>query len=661
MQRINSILIANRGEIASRIIRTCKRMGIRTIAVYADPDKEAPFVSHADLAVHLPGTDLSATYLNTEKLLEAANRTGAQAIHPGYGFLSENAGFARACAEAGLIFIGPNPEAIDAMGSKSEAKKLMRSHKVPVIPGYEGKDQSVKNLVKAATEIGFPVLLKAAAGGGGKGMRRVNSADQLEAGIEAAKREAKNAFGNDELIIEKYFDAARHIEFQIFGDQHGNALHLLERECSLQRRYQKIWEESPSPVLTLEKRKAMGDAAVRAAKALNYDNAGTVEFIYTDEGDFYFLEVNTRLQVEHGVTERITGLDLVEMQIHSAEGHPLTLKQEDITANGYALELRLYAEDPELDFQPASGTVLHWEVPEQPAVRVDTAVKSGSVVSPFYDPMIAKFIHWDTHRHNTLRGMHYFLQRLLCVGLTTNQDFLLKLLENEGVQKGEYHTKFIESHPELFGTPALAPEKKHLLAAATTLWLSQQRNQQRTVLHALPSGWRNSFYQYQQETLIAGEEEVKVEYRHTSPGYQIRIDTGEYTASEVAATPDSLQMNWNGVRYTLRIFRDRQHLYIHHPGLGTHTLALKDRFPVKQSDAESGGYIAPMPAQVVKVMVEPGQSVEAEAPLVVLSSMKMENTIVAEEAGTIAEVFVEAGQNIEAGTVLLTFKEEEKP
>ncbi|MFT5310058.1 MAG: acetyl/propionyl-CoA carboxylase alpha subunit, partial [Bacteroidia bacterium] len=409
---INTILIANRGEIASRIIRTCKKMGIRSVAIYSDSDRGAPYAREADQAVHIGGNELASSYLNQDKLISTAQKVGADAIHPGFGFLSENAGFAQKVQDAGLIFIGPRPEAIDAMGSKSKAKDIMRKHDVPVIPGYQGEDQSVERLSAEALKMGFPVLLKAAAGGGGKGMRIVESEKELKASIEGAKREGLSSFGNDELIIEKYFPTSRHIEFQIFGDQHGNAIHILERECSIQRRYQKIIEESPSPALTDALRSEMGEAAVKAAKSLNYDNAGTVEFILSDKNEFFFLEVNTRLQVEHPVTEEISGLDLVQMQIEVAEGRPLSVTQEDIKGNGYAIECRLYAEDAANDFMPATGTILKWATPEIDGLRIETGVESGSVISTHYDPMIAKLITHGKDRTEAQRKMSAALANL---------------------------------------------------------------------------------------------------------------------------------------------------------------------------------------------------------------------------------------------------------
>jgi len=398
-------------------------------------------VAAADRAIRLPGSAAADTYLQQDRLIEIARQYEVDAIHPGYGFLAEQAAFAKKCAEGGLRFIGPNPQAIAAMGSKSQAKAIMEKHGVPVIPGYRGDDQSDERLLSEAQKIGYPLLVKAAAGGGGKGMRVVREEEALAASIQAARREAQASFGDSELLLERYFDSARHIEFQIFGDQHGNLIHLLERECTIQRRHQKVIEESPSPVLTPEEREAMGAAAVRAAQALNYDNAGTVEFIHVGANEFYFLEVNTRLQVEHPVTEAITGLDLVQLQIESAEGLPLSMQQDEVHGQGYALQCRLYAEDPANNFLPATGTVHLWNTPTVEGLRYDAAVTSGSEISIFYDPMLAKVIAHGPNRTTTIRRMHYALQNLQCFGPVTNQDLLLNILEDGHFQAGKYDTQ----------------------------------------------------------------------------------------------------------------------------------------------------------------------------------------------------------------------------
>lgn len=647
---INSTLIANRGEIASRIIRTCKKMGIRSVAIYSDADRGTPYTREADQAVHIGGNELATSYLDQDKIIATAQKIGADAIHPGFGFLSENAGFAKKVQDAGLIFIGPRPEAIEAMGSKSRAKDIMRQHEVPVIPGYQREDQSIETLSSEAVKIGFPVLLKAAAGGGGKGMRIVEAEKELEASIDAAKREASSAFGDDELIIEKYFPSSRHIEFQIFGDQHGNAIHVLERECSIQRRYQKIIEESPSPALTDELRTEMGEAAVRAAKSLSYDNAGTVEFILSDTNEFFFLEVNTRLQVEHPVTEEITGLDLVQMQIEVAEGRPLSVAQEDIKGIGYAIECRLYAEDATNDFLPATGKILKWSAPEIDGLRIETGVESGSVISTHYDPMIAKLITHGKDRTEAQRKMTAALSNLHCLGLTTNQDFLKAILTNADFQAGKYDTHFLQK--QFSYEKAQSQEAIELAAIAASAFDKAERDSQRTILQNVPSGWRNNFYQPQQETFLNGEEEVLVKYNST----QYSIGESQYMVQVTDISDDEILLELNGIQERFTVVRNGNDYFVQHAQNGTINLTRKQRFPLKEAEKVKGGYISPMPGKVIKVLVEPGKEVKSGEGLLVLLSMKMENTICADEDGTVEDVYVNVEEDLEAGKLLLKMK-----
>ena len=653
VKTINTILIANRGEIASRIIRTCKKMGIRSVAIYSDADRGTPYTREANQAVHIGGNDLATSYLNQDKIIATAQKVGADAIHPGFGFLSENAGFAEKVQDAGLIFIGPRPEAIDAMGSKSKAKDIMRKHDVPVIPGYQGEDQSVERLSAETLKMGFPVLLKAAAGGGGKGMRIVEAEKELTASIEGAKREGLSSFGNDELIIEKYFPSSRHIEFQIFGDQHGNAIHVLERECSIQRRYQKIIEESPSPALTDALRIEMGEAAVKAAKSLNYDNAGTVEFILSDKNEFFFLEVNTRLQVEHPVTEEVTGLDLVQMQIEVAEGRPLSVTQEDIKGNGYAIECRLYAEDAANDFMPATGKILKWSTPEIDGLRIETGVESGSVISTHYDPMIAKLITHGKDRAEGQRKMSAALANLNCLGLTTNQDFLKAILANADFQAGKYDTHFLQK--QFSYTNVRSQEAVEVAAIAASAFDKAERESKRSLLQNMPSGWRNNFYQPQQETFLNGEDEILVKYN--SAQYSIGENVFDVNVQEVSG--DEILLELNGIQERFTVVRSVNDYFIQHAQNGTVNLMRKERFPVKEAEKVKGGYISPMPGKVIKVLVEPGQEVKSGDGLLVLLSMKMENTICADEDGTVEEIYVTAEEDLEAGKLLLKMKESE--
>lgn len=659
MQQINTILIANRGEIASRIIRTCRQMGIKSVAVFSDADRNAPFVEEADTAYFIGESNPSASYLDQNKIIETAKKAGADAIHPGYGFLSENVDFAQLCTDSGVIFIGPHPGAIAAMGSKSAAKELMIAHDVPVVPGYQGKEQDKETLKKVAIDMGFPVLLKATAGGGGKGMRIVHQESETDAAIDSVKREALNAFGNDELIVEKYVPSARHIEFQILGDKHGNAIHVLERECSVQRRYQKVLEETPSPVLSEELRQKMGEAAVKAAKALKYDNAGTVEFILADNGEFYFLEVNTRLQVEHPVTEEVTGLDLVQLQIEIAEGQKLELRQEDIRSKGYAIECRLYAEDAANDFLPVTGKILQWEVLEVDGLRMETAIKSGSEISIYYDPMIAKIIVYGKNRRLAHRKMEYVLRNLVCLGTVTNQEFLLHLFRNQDINQGNYDTHFIKNKIDLSGIGQKDKVQQNKAAIALTLFDWYQRDSKRTLLRSIPSGWRNNSREYQFEDYAIGETDFRVNYRYQKGAFLFKIGEQSYTAKIVEANDILIRFELDGIQETFHIARKGNQCFTHNENIGNVTITSKDRFPAKESEKVKGGYIAPMPSQIVKILVEEGQEVKSGEGLIVLSSMKMENTIEAEEDGTVEAVYTTEGANVEAGFLLVKVKGEE--
>lgn len=655
IKSINSILIANRGEIASRIIRTCKLMGIRSIAVFSEADKNSPYVDEADTAIHIGNSSPSQSYLDQSKIIAVAKKTQADAIHPGYGFLSENAVFAKSCEENGIIFIGPNSDAILAMGSKASAKILMKANDIPTIPGYEGEDQSLENLKAEAESIGFPLLIKASAGGGGRGMRIVHNISQLSSAIESAKREASNAFGDDKLILEKYINKGRHIEFQIFGDKLGNYIHLLERECSIQRRYQKIAEESPSPIMSSELRQQMGEAALKAARALKYDNAGTVEFIYDSvTQDFYFLEVNTRLQVEHPVTEMVTGLDLVKMQIESAEGQPLSIGQEDVRGCGYALELRLYAEDANKQFMPVTGKVLKWKVPSIEGLRVESAVQSGSEISIYYDPMIAKLIVHDRDRRSAIRKMKYALQHLICLGTTTNQGFLLWLMNQTDFITGVYDIHYLtERWPD---KNHQTTEDVHVFLIANSLINWNKREQQRSILSNLPSGWRNNFYAYQQEKTEHKDNEYLVEYKANESGFEYIIEGQKYRVENISFSDDSLAFETDKVRHSLTFCEENSFSHFHHVEMGTLSIKQVPRFQLKQDAKQDGGYESPMPSQVLKVLVKKDQQVEKGESLIILSSMKMENIITAHSDGIIEDIFVDENSNIPSGQVLLTIK-----
>ncbi len=655
---MHKILIANRGEIALRIMRTCQQMAIRTVAVYSEADQQAPFVDFADEAVALGGMSPTESYLDQKKIIQAAQLAGAEAIHPGYGFLSENADFARLCQEEGIIFIGPSPEAITAMGSKAEAKKIMQKNDVPTIPGYEGENQDVDHLIAQGKKIGFPLLVKASAGGGGKGMKIVRTEDQLKPAIESAKREARNSFGHDHLILEKYFESVRHIEIQIIGDQHGQMIHLGERECSVQRRYQKIIEEAPSPFLDATLRNKMGWVGIRAGQAIDYSNAGTVEFIVDEEKNFYFLEVNTRLQVEHPVTEYVTGVDLVEMQIEVARGKPLPFLQEDLQISGHAIEYRIYAEEPQKDFSPAIGTLHQWSVPE--GIRVDSGVQSGSEVSTFYDPMLAKVILHGKTREEIVEKSPYLLSEITALGVQTNQAFLVKLVREEAFQKGQIDTQFIEKHPHLLADLAPSPAAWTEAAMATLLYDWSKRQEERKILPHFPAGWRNNFYQplFQKYQTAQGEE-MKLSYRHLGDQrFEVQIHHESISEPETEQIT-LLSVDRQQVTFQRGQLREKLRLAVHGDDIFVkheeHQIHLKriPRLPETQNQLAQGSYQAPMPGEVVKIMVETGQAVQSGDPLLIINSMKMENTIYAFAEGTVEEIYVQERDLIQADDLLV--------
>jgi 3-methylcrotonyl-CoA carboxylase alpha subunit len=660
MSSIKRILIANRGEIASRIIRSCKKLGIESVAVYSEADRQARFVAEADLAYCIGDPAPSESYLNIEKILDVARKTESDAIHPGYGFLSENADFAQACQDADLIFIGPKPEQIRAMGSKSEAKVLMRKAGVSVVPGYDGADQADHVLLAEGKKIGFPLLIKASAGGGGKGMRTVSAEKDFAKALEAARRESQNAFGDSHLILEKFVEKGRHIEFQIFGDQHGELIHLYERECSVQRRYQKIIEESPSPFLSAEMREKMAEQALLAGKALNYQNAGTVEFIFDeDQNDFYFLEMNTRLQVEHPVTESVCDMDLVELQIRVAEGASLANYQEKIVPRGYAMECRIYAEDPDQDFLPQAGKIEHFEIPVLDGVRVDSALYSKADVSTYYDPMVAKLIVSAASRGEALKKMHYVLRQTQFWGIKSNISYLARLLEQEEIIEAKYHVKLLDD-PEFkqkVGARSADQETLSLISAHLADWRIRQNK--RGVLSALPSGWRSNFYEFQKQNFQIDDRELELKYRyldtHDAENHSFQIQLGEDVSEVLLLEADDafVRFEYESAQYKVSTLIEGDEIFVHHPSIGSVRLRKVDPFPEIEGEKDQGAYIAPMPAQIIEVKVSAGDKVEAGDVLVVFSSMKMETAVEAHSAGTIKSVFVNTGDQVQAGQQLL--------
>ncbi len=634
----DTLLIANRGEIARRVIRSARAMGIRCVAVYVDADADAPHVTEADEAVRLPDS-----YLDGKAILEAAQRAGAGAIHPGYGFLSENAAFARACGEAGIVWVGPSPEAIEQMGDKIAAKALAVEVEVPTLPSSE-------DVTAAADAVGFPLLVKAAAGGGGKGMRVVERRDDLQEAVAAAKREAQSGFGDDRVFLERYVQNSRHVEIQILGDSQGQLIHLGERECSIQRRHQKIIEESPSPRVDDSLRVAMGDAALRLARALGYQSAGTVEFLVDDDsGEFFFLEVNTRLQVEHPVTEAVTGIDLVREQLRVAQGEPLGLTQEQIRFSGAAIEARLYAEDPAAGFLPATGTLVAFDPAETPKVRWDSGVVRGSRIGTQFDPMLAKVIAHAPTRAEAAGRLALALERCHLGGVTTNRDFLVATLRTAEFLAGDTTTDFIARvSPAL--SLALSDDELRRVARTAALWIHGENRAGANVLKHAPGAWRNARLPDEKVEFGLGEESIGVSYRRLRDGSFAFSDGGR--ARLHAWTDRTLDAEIDGRRIRSNITRDRDRILVQ-GARGDVLLDIRPRFDLPGAEQASGGLVAPMPGKVLEVRVAVGDTVRAGETLVVLEAMKMEHPMRAPEDGTVAEVRVAAGDQVENGALLL--------
>jgi propionyl-CoA carboxylase alpha chain len=652
MSRITRLLIANRGEIARRIMRTAREMGIATVAVYADSDASAPFAREADEAVALRGATSVETYLDIAKVLEAARRTGADAVHPGYGFLSENAEFARAVIGAGLVWVGPRPEAMAAMGDKLAAKKLMTEARVPTLPAVEVTGGAGDEDRERAREMGYPLLVKASGGGGGKGMRVVGNEADLAEAVAGARREAAGAFGDDTVFLERYLQTARHVEVQVFGDRHGNVVHCFERECSIQRRHQKIIEEAPSPAVDAGLRLKLGQAAVAAGKAIGYDNAGTVEFLLDNQQSFYFLEMNTRLQVEHPVTEEIAGLDLVREQIRVAEGDPLSFRQEDLRINGHAIEARVYAEDPANDFLPATGRLVAWEPDPTLPARFESGMETGSEVSVHFDPMLAKVIvHARTRVEAALR-LANVLERLRLHGVTTNRDFLVNVLRHDAFLSGDTSTDFIERHRPARERQVRAEELR-AAALAVALAAQQKRRAEARVLNTIPSGWRNNPAALQHVRFVHRGEDVITEYRRNPDGSFVYDIDGERGEARIIRSGDGrIELEIDGVQRTLSVVSDGLRHWVQ-SATGEVRLVEIPRFPEPELEHVAGGYSAPMPGKIVAVNVEPGQRVSAGQVLVIVEAMKMEHLITCAEDGIVNEVRVTVGAQVEAGQVLL--------
>jgi len=661
----NKILIANRGEIACRVIKTAHQMGVATVAVYSDADRDALHVQMADEAVHIGPSPARESYLLGDRILAAAQQTDADAIHPGYGFLSENAAFARACAEQGVVFIGPPAAAIEAMGSKSAAKRIMEAAGVPLVPGYHGDDQSPAILRQAADDMGYPVLLKATAGGGGKGMRQVWSGDEFDEGLAAAKREAMAGFGDDNMLVEKYLTKPRHVEFQVFCDNHGNGVYLAERDCSVQRRHQKVIEEAPAPGMTEGLRREMGEAAVTAARAIDYRGAGTVEFLLDEDGSFYFMEMNTRLQVEHPVTEMITGQDLVEWQLEVASGSALPLAQEDIRINGHAFEARVYAEDPDNDFLPATGTLGYLQPPEESGhVRVDTGVRQGDEISVFYDPMIAKLIVWDESRERALQRLATALADYRIGGTVTNLDFLYNLCTSRPFVEAELDTGFIEKHSELIFHDRHQDLERELPLAALALLLQQGAGSRAitTDPHSPwqdSSGWRLNEPHVHRLNLHCHQEDHAVEVEQQGEVYLVRA-AGRETRLTGKLVGDTLHIDRDGHRQRGTLARTQDGFTLYLPEGACHFHAVRPDTGEATGAGAGAGLSAPMNGTIVTLLVEPGTAVKANTALLIMEAMKMEHTIRAPVAGAVNAFYYQPGDLVDGGAELVDFEVKEE-
>jgi 3-methylcrotonyl-CoA carboxylase alpha subunit len=658
---MRTLLIANRGEIARRVVRTARGMGLRTVAVYSEPDARSPHVTDADAAVALGGTTSSESYLDIRKILDAARRAGADAVHPGYGFLSENADFAAACADAGITFVGPSPESIREMGRKDRAKEIARKAGVPVLPDAAVSGDDPARWAAEADQVGFPLLVKAVAGGGGTGMRRVDGPAGLAETVASARREAGSSFGDATVFLERYLSAARHVEIQVFGDAHGGAVHLGERECSVQRRHQKLLEEAPSPVVTAEQRARMGATAVALVRELGYLGAGTVEYLLDERtGEFFFLEMNTRLQVEHPVTEEVTGLDLVALQLRVAMGRPLGLDQESVSPTGHAIEVRLYAEDPARDFRPAPGTLHHYSHPERAGLRYEDGVAAPGEVSAFYDPLLAKVVARAGTRAEAAAALASALDATRVHGVRTNRAFLAALLRDPDFLAGDTRTDFLEHHPHLLDPPPITPPVVHLAAAVA---VSVARRREGDVL-ASP-GFRPLVAELLTRTSWRpdGGEPVELAYRIGAP----RGDTDlvlEYAGQRHELALLDLDVGGVRVRHVgvdhpcaVACHPDGS-VWVNDPGgqSGWHPLP---RLPEVADAVAAAGPISELPGTVVAVLVEVGQAVTAGQPLVVVEAMKMEHPAAAGAAGVVAEIHMAVGQYVEARTVLVTLEAEE--
>ena len=656
---IQRLLIANRGEIACRILRSCRAQGIESVAVHSEVDRLLPHVQEADYRVCLGPAPARESYLNVEALLQAARETGADAVHPGYGFLSENAHCARACAEAGLTFVGPPAKCIELMGDKAAARRTMADSGVPVLPGFDSEDASDEELVAHADSVGWPLLIKAVAGGGGKGMRVVRHAGEFREALEAARREAGGAFGDARMMLERFLPRVRHVEVQVFADDHGNCVHLFERDCSVQRRHQKIIEEAPAPGIDSQLREALGAAAVRAARAIDYRGAGTVEFLLTPDGSFYFMEMNTRLQVEHPVTEAITGEDLVAWQLRVAAGEPLPRPQEALSIQGHAMEVRVYAEDPARDFMPSSGTLAVLEWPRVSGLRVDSGFREGDTVTEHYDPLLAKVITHGEDRDQARRKLAAALHDTRIAGPRHNTGFLAALLEAPAFVRAELSTSFLEDHPE--AGSARAPDETELFIAAALLWRQQVRNQDHPDPWRRSSGWRALGRRRFHARLALGGEPRDLAIEGDHDPCRILLDGQEYQVRFSPAATDSPAGNMTAAmvvidgrsqRFSARL--DGDHLWLFHRG-HSHDFRLRPPALAAEREDAQAPFAAPMSGTVVACHVKAEQRVEAGEAVITMEAMKMEHTLRAPQAGVITALPWSTGDTVSEGTLLAEF------
>ena len=652
---IKKLLVANRGEIARRIMRTAHDMGISTVAIFAEGDARAPFVNEADTAIFLEGRTSTETYLDVEKVINACERSGADAVHPGYGFLSENEGFAQAIIDAGIKWIGPSPEVIGLMGDKLSAKNLMTEAGVPTLPAIEITDKL--DVLKAADEIGYPVLVKASAGGGGRGMRIVETKEDLEGAVEGAKREALNSFGDDTVFLEKWLDVSRHVEIQILGDTHGNLVHCFERECSIQRRHQKKIEEAPSPAVTEDIRERMGAAAIAAAKKLGYSSAGTVEFLLSGD-EFWFLEVNARLQVEHPVTEEIIGKDLVREQIRVAEGEALSFSQKELSIDGHAIEARLYAENPEKNFLPSPGPVIAWEPSTIGRARFDSGVETGSIITTEFDPMIAKVtVHAPTRREAAAR-LARVLETTRIQGLTTNRDFLVNTLRTDEYISGDTTTDFIERvNPDR----VIPKDQEALQSAAIAIAIESQakRRANAKINKRIRGGWRNSTMPDEELTLEAYGEEIKLRYKsNRDNSFNFSFEETSHVVTVIDSGYGSVEIDIDGQRSQYTLDKIGEEWLVHSTFCDFEFKELP-RYPISSSDDFGGGLVAPMPGAILSIDIKPGDTVKKGDVLVILEAMKMEHRITAPRDGIVGSVQTEVGEQVENEQLLVTLEEEE--